>query len=149
MIPDLKPEMQDLIKRISVRATYYGNKMPDSVMRQFVVEETELNCGVLVPYWISVFQRGRGARKSTTESGLVKRIYNWMEKHNLFSAKAKTIQQKMNQAKSVTWYINKYGNAHFRSKVFVDIYETERKVTISNIQKVFSSEIDKITMDVL
>ena len=39
MIIDIKPELQDLINRISNRNMYSGNKIPESIMRQFEIEE--------------------------------------------------------------------------------------------------------------
>lgn len=63
--------------------------------------------------------------------------------------KSGTAKGKVNEAKSVTWYLNKYGNKQFRNKVFIDIYESERKKTIEKINQKFSLEIDKITMDVI
>jgi len=55
----------------------------------------------------------------------------------------------LNEAKSITWYINKYGNKHFRSKTFVDVYETARKEFIDRINSKYSLEISKITMEVI
>jgi hypothetical protein len=147
MNPDLKPEMQELINNISTKNTYSGNKISESIMRQFEIEETDRNCGILVPFWLSVTQKGRGPRKSNTNHNLWKIIYRWMEKRNMF--KSGTAKGKVNEAKSVTWYINKYGNQQFRNKVFIDIYETERKRTIEKIDAKFSQAISKITMEVI
>jgi hypothetical protein len=147
MIPDLKPEMQELINNISQKNTYSGNKISESIMRQFEIEETDLNCGILVPFWLPVTQKGRGPRKSNKDYGLWKIIYRWMERKNMF--KSGTPKGKINEAKFVTWYINKYGNQQFRNKVFIDIYETERKKTIEKIDKKFSQAISKITMEVI
>jgi hypothetical protein len=126
---------------------YYGNKIPDSIMSLFKIVEDDFHCGIEVPYWIGVLQRGRGKRKSNQSSGLVNKIYAWMQSRNMF--RSKTAKGKINEAKFVTYYINKYGNAHFRSKRFVDIYETARKETIKKIEDKFSKEISKITMDVI
>jgi hypothetical protein len=147
MIPDLKPELKSMIDGISRRNTYYGNKISDSIMRMLIIEETELNCGVVAPYWLGVLQRGRGPRKSTTSSGLINIIYKWMSKRGMF--KSLTEKGKLNEARYMTWYINKFGNKQFRNKVFIDIYESERKIAIENIDKKFSSQIEKITMDIL
>jgi hypothetical protein len=147
MKPDLKPEMEQLIKAIGSRNMYSGNKIPTSVLSLFKIEETDKNIGILVPFWISVLQKGRGPRKSNVDSGLVKIIYKWMEKHNMF--RSSTPKGKMNEARSITWYINKYGNKQFRSKTFIDIYDSERKQTIEKIDKKFSGVIDKVTMDIL
>lgn len=116
-------------------------------MKMFTVEITELHDGILVPYWLGVLERGRGPRKSNVDTGLYKKIYKWMQKRNMF--KSKTPQGKLNEAKQMTYYINKYGNQQFRSKVFVDIYTSVRKQTIEKIEKKFSQQISKITMDIL
>ena len=144
---DLKPELQELIDNIAKKNMYSGNRISDSIMKLFEIEVRDDGAGILVPYWISVTQRGRGPRKSTKSSNLWKKIYKWMQRRNMF--KSGTAKGKINEAKYVTWYINKYGNKQFRSKVFVDIYETERKKTIEKIDKKFSLIIGKITMDVL
>ena len=147
MIPDLKPELNNLIEEISKKNMYSGNKIPDSIMKLFEIEETGGTIGILVPYWLGVLQRGRGARSSTKSSGLVNKIYKWMQKRNMF--KSKTSQGRLNEARGLTWYINKYGNKQFRNKVFVDIYEQERKKTIEQINNKFSASISKITMEVI
>jgi len=144
---DLKTELQELIDNIAKQNMYSGNKISDSIMKLFQIEVRDTGAGILVPYWISVLQRGRGPRRSTKSSGLVKIIYRWMQKRNMF--KSSTAKGKLNEAKYLTWYINKYGNQQFRSKVFVDIYETERKKTIEKIDNKFSLIIGKITMDVI
>lgn len=147
MIPNLKPEMAELIKNISQKNMYSGNKISESIMRMFTIEETDFNCGIIVPYWLSVLERGRGPRRSSIDTGLWKRIYRWMESRNMF--KSGTAKGKINEAKFVTYYINKYGNKQFRNKVFVDIYKTEREKTITKINEKFEKEIHKITMDVI
>lgn len=147
MIPDLKPELNNLITEISKKNMYSGNKIPDSIMKLFEVEEKDGSIGILVPYWLGVLQRGRGARKSNKSSGLVDIIYSWMRKRNMF--KSKTPEGRRNEARGLTWYINKYGNKQFRNKVFVDIYESERKKAIEQINNKFSLEISKITMEVI
>ena len=144
---DLKPELQELIDNIARKNMYSGNKISDSIMRLFEIEVRDDGAGILVPYWISVTQQGRGPRKSTKSSNLWKIIYAWMERHNMFKSGIR--EGKINEAKNVTWYINKYGNKQFRNKVFVDIYESERKKTIEKIDKKFSLIIGKITMEVI
>jgi hypothetical protein len=144
---DLKPELDEMVKLIGQRNSYSGNKISDSIMRMFTVEITELHDGILVPYWLSVLERGRGPRKSTKDSGLFKKIYRWMEKRNMF--KSTTSKGKLSEAKYMTWYINKYGNQQFRNKTYIDIYNTVRKETIAKIDKKFGFAINKITMDVI
>lgn len=144
---DIVPELQDLIKRISAKSTFYGNRIPDSIMKMFEIEKTDRSAGILVPAWIPVLERGRGPRKSNKDSGLVKRIYAWMERRGMFEAD--TTEGKMREAKAMTWYINKYGNKHFRSGVFIDIYQTERATTIVRINKRHELAIGRITKGVL
>lgn len=144
---DLKPELQELIDNIAKKNMYSGNKISDSIMKMFEIEVRDDGAGILVPYWLGVLQRGRGPRKSTKDSGLWRIIYKWMQRRNMF--RSGTAKGKINEAKYVTWYINKYGNKQFRNKIFVDIYETERKKTIEKIDKKFSLIIGKIIMEVI
>ena len=144
---DFVPELQDLIKRISTKNLFYGNKIPASIMAMFTIEQTDRSAGIIVPYWIPVVERGRGPRKSNKDHGLVNKIYKWMDKRGMFEAT--TPEGKMREAKAMTWYINKYGNQHFRSGVFIDVYKTERAVTIDRVNKRMSLAIGKITMDVI
>ena len=143
----IKADLEELVENISKRNMYSGNKIPESIMDMFVIEIREDGGGVLVPYWLGVLQRGRGPRKGTKDFGLVNKIYRWMQKRNMF--KTSTDEGKFNEARSMTWYINKYGNQQFRNKVFVDIYETERQRTIAKIDKKFDSILSKITMEVI
>ena len=147
MIPDLKPELNNMIQQISMKNTYSGNKISDSIIRMLLIEETELSIGIVAPFWLGVLERGRGPRRSNVDSGLWKKIFKWMEKRNLF--KSSSPEGKMREAKSMTWYINKYGNQQFRNKVFVDIYESIRKKTIEDIDMKFGLSISKITYDIL
>lgn len=144
---DLKPELAEMIKLIGERNNYSGNKIPESIMKMFEVEITELHDGILVPYWLGVLERGRGPRRSNIDTGLYKKIYRWMEKRNMF--RSGTVKGKLREAKFMTWYINKYGNQQFRNKTFIDVYTSVRKATIEKIEKKFSDKIDKITMEVL
>jgi hypothetical protein len=147
MIPDIKPELQELITNIGNRTSYSGGKIPASIMRMFEIIETDVSAGVLVPFWLPVVQQGRGPRKSNKDSGLWKTIYAWMQRKNLF--RSGTPKGRVNEAKSLTWYINKFGNKHFRSKQFIDVYKTEREKTIEKINKKYGFAISKITMDIL
>jgi len=144
---DLKPELDEMVRLIGQRNSYSGNKISDSIMRMFSVEITDFHDGILVPYWLGVLERGRGPRKSNVDSGLFKKIYRWMEKHNMF--RSGTAKGKLREAKFMTWYINKHGNQQFRNKIYVDVYNTVRKETIAKIDKKFSFAINKITMEVI
>ena len=147
MNPDIKPELQGLIDKIRQRSMYSGNKIPESIMSLFEIVETENSAGILVPYWIPVLQKGRGPRKSTKDHQLYLKIYKWMQKHNMFTSQ--TEQGRISEAKGLTWYINKYGNKHFRDGRFVDIYKTAREETIKQIDAKVWWAIDKITMEVI
>jgi hypothetical protein len=142
-----RPELEELVKNISTKNTYSGNKISDSIMKMFTVEETKTNSGVLVPYWLGVVEHGRGVRKSNVDSGLAKKIYFWMQRKGMF--RSKTEQGKLAEAKAMTWYINHYGNKQFRNKVFVDIFTTERKKTIEKVNEKMDKTLTKITFDIL
>jgi len=147
MTPDLNTELQQFIDNISKRNMYSGNKIPESIMKQFVIVEDDYHIGIEVPYWLSVLERGRGPRRSTKDHGLWKKIYNWMERKNMF--RSGTEKGKINEAKGLTWYINKHGNEQFRKKVYIDIYNSERRILIEKIDQRFNFFIGKITMDIL
>ena len=143
----IAPDLQQMIDNISTKNMYSGNKIPDSIMNQFFLEVRDSGAGVLVPFWLSVLQDGRGPRRATKSSGLVKKIFNWMNKRGMF--KSSTRRGKLAEAKAMTWYINKYGNQQFRNKVFVDIYKTERAKTIAIIDNKVGFAINEITMEVI
>jgi len=147
LMSEIRPDLEEMIANISQRNTFYGNKIPESIMRQFEIEEKETSIGVLVPYWLPVLEHGRGPRRSTKDHGLIKIIYEWMRRRNMFQSA--TDKGRINEARFMTWYINKYGNKQFRSKVFKDVYTTERKKTIEKINKKFSFFIDRITTQIL
>ena len=146
---DLKPELEEMIKQISQRNMYSGNKIPDSIMKMFEIEITDLHDGILVPYWLGVLERGRGPRKSNVDAGLQKKIKRWMAKRNMF--KSKTAIGRENEAKRLTWYINHWGNKQFNkgNPIFMDVYTTVRKQTIEKIDKKFGEVIGKITYAVI
>ena len=143
----IRPELEELIRNISQRMTYSGRKMPESVTRQFEIVESPESSGILVPYWLPVFEHGRGPRKNNKDHGLVYIIYDWMRRHNKF--RSVTEKGKFNEARSLTWYINKYGNKQFRGKTFVDIYTAERQKTIQKIDEKYSISIGQITSEIL
>lgn len=146
---DLKPELEEMVKLISQRNSYSGNKISDSIMKMFEVEITELHDGILVPYWLGVLERGRGPwRGQNVGNPLLRvRIYNWIIKHNLFSDK--NDKEKKGLAFVIARKINKEGNKQFRTHTFVDVYTSVRKQTIEKINKKFSDKISQITYDIL
>lgn len=146
-IIDISNELQSLINVIAARPTYYGRPVSQSIIKQMQIEIRPNGAGIIAPFWISVLQYGRGPRKSTTNSELWKRMYGWMEKHNLF--RSATERGKINEAKRMTWYINKYGNEHFRSKQFIDVYESAVKQTIANVERKYTEFAFRIASDIL
>jgi hypothetical protein len=147
-VPDLKPALDRMVQTIATRMMYSGKRIPVSVMNLIRVEiHATGGGGVSAPFWLGVLQRGRGARKSTTDSGLWKRIYGWMEKRSMF--KARTAEGKIAEAKGMTWYINKYGNKQFREKAFVDIYEQARQQCEREVMTEYGLAINNITKDIM
>lgn len=144
---ELQPILSRFVAQIATRNMYGGNKIPASVMRMIQVEIRDNGGGVTAPYWLSVLEQGRGARKSNKDHGLVKIIYKWMAKRGMF--RSSTPEGKMSEAKGMTWYINKYGNQQFRAKAFVDIYTQARQQTIAEIEQEYSLAIGKITQDII
>ena len=149
MKPDIKPELRKLTQAIAARPLYRGSKIPAEILAMFEIRETDSSCGLLVPVWFSVFQNGRGPWRGTNigKPLLRVKIYNWMKKKGLF--KSSTEAGKRGEAFVIARYINKYGNEQFRNHVFIDVYETERKKTLEEIDKKMSAFIGKITMDVI
>jgi len=147
MIPDLNTELKQFIDNIGKRNMYSGNKIPESIMKQFVIAEDDYHIGIEVPYWLGVLERGRGPRRSTKDHGLWKKIYRWMERKNMF--RSRTDKGRISEAKGLTWYINKHGNEQFRKKVYIDIYNSERRMLIEKIDERFSFFIGKITTDII
>ena len=144
---NLRPEFEAFIKKIASRTAYGGQPVSASIIAKLEIEIRTNGGGVLAPFWLSVLERGRGRRKSTTDSGLWRKMYAWMERRGMF--KSKTSAGKINEAKGLTWYINKYGNKQFREGRFVDIYTQARKETIASIEQKYSLEINRITKDIL
>jgi len=143
----IAPFLEELQKNIAQKNTFYGNKVSPTIMKLFEVEIRNDGAGLLVPYWIGVLQRGRGPRKNTTDHGLRNKMYRWMSSRGLF--RSATTKGKRNEARFMAMYINKYGNKQFRTKTFIDIYDTERKKTIKKIDNQFGMMIGEITMDVI
>ncbi len=144
---DLKTPLDKMVKTIGQKNTYHGNRISDSIMRMIEVEMRISGAGVLAPYWLGVMERGRGPRKSAKDHNLAAKIFAWMRKRNMF--RSRTPEGQLAEAKSMTWYINKYGNQHFRSKQFVDIYKSAREQCVMDVTEEYGREISKITQDIL
>lgn len=147
VLPDITPELQALIDAIGKRSTYGRRPVSPRIMRQIVIETRQDGAGVLAPFWLGVLQYGRGPRKGKKSSDLWKSIYTWMAKNGMF--KSTTAKGKINEAKGVTWYINKYGNQQFRSKAYIDIYDTERKKCIADVFKKYDRLSTQVTRQIL
>lgn len=139
--------LERMVQEISTRNTYSGGKISSSIIEMLKLEEREDGVGVLAPFWLSVTERGRGPRKSSTDSGLAQKLYRWMAKRNMF--KSRTEKGKINEAKGLAWYINKYGNKQFREKAFTDIYTSARESAIKDITEEYGKMAIQITKDIL
>lgn len=120
--------------------------MPQSVAKLIDVEIRQNGAGVLAPFWLIVLERGRGARKNSTDHKLYTKIYDWMAKRNMF--KSKTEKGRINEAKSLTWFINKYGTKMYRDGMFKDVYTKETEKAIEKIDKAISLELYRITREI-
>ena len=120
--------------------------MPASVAKLIEVEIRDNGAGVLAPFWLPVLERGRAPRKNSTDNKLYTKIYDWMAKRNMF--KSKTEKGRINEAKSLTWFINKYGTKMYRDGVFKDIYSRETEKAIEKIDKAIQLEAYKITREI-
>jgi hypothetical protein len=146
---DLRPELEEMVKLIGQRNGYRGRKISPVIMSQFVIEITDFHDGVLVPFWLGILEHGRGPWRGTNigKPLLRVKIYDWMQKYNLFKSGTET--GKRSEAFVIARKINKLGNEQFRKGVYVDVYNTVRKETIAKIDKKFGFAINKITMEVL
>ena len=153
---DIKARCEELVTEMFAKGkTFHGKPLSSSFKPMIAVEGNKNAAKILVPYWWPVTQYGRGKRRTTkTEwtnfkgaefSTFQLAIYMWMEKYNRF--KAKTEKGKINEAKSVAWYINKYGDAHKRSGTFIDIYDTLVKQLSEKLTKEVGMVALKITSD--
>jgi len=145
----IAPFLEELQKNIGQKNTFYGNKVSPTIMKLFEVETRQDGAGLLVPYWIGVTQRGRGPRIHPKDHNLKGKMKAWMQKRGMLTAK--TQRGRNNQVKSMVWYINHYGNKQFNlgNPKYIDIYDTERKITIKKIDNQFGLMIGKITTDIL
>ena len=144
---DITLELRQFVDTIATRNTYHGNRISKSLMDMIEIEVREDGAGVLAPYWFSVMEQGRGPRKSTKDHELWKKIYAWMRKRNMFKSRTET--GRINEAKSLTWYINKYGNEQFRRKVFIDVYTAAREETIETVGQKYLIMAEQLTEEIL
>ncbi len=145
----IKPDLEAFVRNVGNRNGYHGNKISKSVMDMWEIEVRENGAGVLVPYWMGVLEWGRGPRLKNKDHKLYLKIKAWMAKRGML--KGTTEEQRDNEAKRLTWYINRYGNQQYNlgNRIFVDVYRSEREKTIEAIGKKFFALADKITKDVI
>lgn len=138
----------DMVDEIFTKGRTFYNKPLSSTLRPLVeVVVTERGAKVEVPFWFPVQQYGRGIRKSNVYQGFDIAIYNWMKKRNMF--KSKTTEGQIREAKSVAWYINKYGNKHYRSGRYIDIYDTIVKETTEKVVEMYGNYALKISSEMV
>ena len=102
---------------------------------------------VTVPYWFSITEHGRGVRKSSKNYNLDQKIYKWMKERNMF--KSQTAKGRINEARGLTWYINKYGTKQFRNKEFRDVYTSETQKLVMEVNRMALTQVKKITSDLV
>jgi hypothetical protein len=155
---DIKKSCEKLVEDIfSKGKTVHGNKISSKIKDMVVVEGNKTSARVLVPYWFSVTQYGRGKRKTTKTdwtnvqgyelSSFQLALYEWMKKYNRF--RSKTLAGQINDAKRLAYYINANGNYHYRQKIYIDIYDTLTKQLVIDLQKEIATIALKITSDLI
>ena len=138
--PEVKAVIEDYVKAMQ-------DKLPASLAVLIRTEYHSEGITVLVPFWFPITEKGRGPRKASQESNLWMKIYEWMERRNMF--RSRTPQGKINEAKGLTWYINKYGTRQFREKLYKDIYTTATQEVKDRLAKDFKQKVLQIASDVV
>jgi len=139
--------LTEIEKILNDYATTIKAAMPASVAKLIDVEIRDNGAGVLAPFWLSVLEHGRGPRKNTTDHKLYLKIYAWMDRRNLF--KSRTVKGRINEAKGVTWFINKHGTKMFRDGVFKEVYTKETEKAIKKIDETIRIKLYKVTSELL
>lgn len=144
---------ENILNRIlSESKSYHGHSLT-GLRPLFQVEGGRDSATIYAPYWVDALQRGRGARKSNKTtwsnlngyemSALQLALYRWMEKHNSF--RSSTEKGKINDAKSLAFYINKYGTKQYREGKYIDIYDTIIKQAAEQLYEDVGREAVRIT----
>jgi len=155
---NVKADLEKLVNEIFAKGkSFYGSPLSPSLRKLVHIEGTHTSGQVEVPRWFPVLQKGRGPRKTTKTnyfnvngyrlSTFQYAIYNWMDKHNMFESQ--TQAGKINEAKGMAWYINKYGNKHYRSGQYIDVYDTLVKELKTELRKEFTKEALRITSNLV
>lgn len=104
------------------------------------LQATGAGARIMVPFWFSVFERGRKPRTSTESSGTSPNpelsmfeynLFNWMRKKGKLRG---TQKQQINQVKGLRYHINQEGTADYqkgKGQIVNDIYTsvlTEKRI---------------------
>lgn len=122
-------------------------KLPNSLAAMIHTNSQPNKATVTVPYWFSITEHGRGVRKSSKNYNLDQKIYKWMQERNMF--KSQTAKGRINEARGLTWYINKYGTKQFRNKEFRDVYTSETQKLVMEVNRMALTQVKKITSDLV
>ena len=122
-------------------------KLPNSLAAMIHTNSQPNKATVTVPYWFSITEHGRGIRKSINNYNLEQKIYKWMQDRNMF--KSQTAKGRINEARGLTWYINKYGTKQFRNKEFRDVYTSETQKLALEVNRLALTQVKKISSDLV
>ena len=122
-------------------------KLPNSLAAMIHTNSQPNKATVTVPYWFSITEHGRGVRKSSKNYNLDQKIYKWMQERNMF--KSQTAKGRINEARGLTWYINKYGTKQFRNKEFRDVYTSETQKLAMEVNQLALTQVKKISSDLV
>lgn len=140
----IQAEVEQFVNRIKAKLP---NSLADLVIATYDNSLASRKATVMVPYWFPIVEHGRGPRKSGVGSDLWVKIYRWMEARNMF--KSTTNKGKINEALSLTWYINKYGTKQFREHIYKDIYTSETRALQVAVRAKALAIVKKITSDLV
>lgn len=140
----MRPEITALIDSYAARIRA---KMPRSVAALVAVNHEATRSTVTGPYWLSVVENGRKPRRSSEDHRLYLRIYAWMDRKGLFESRSP--KGKLNEAKSLTWYINKYGTKQYRERVYKDVYTTETRKLRDDLLNEYGRIVQNIASDLV
>lgn len=129
--------VNDIRGNLSSSGSNATGKTSTSVQYSVSEDGTKTTLFVYGRPFIFTVETGRGPRKSTRSYNLASNILEWLETTGKVSGLSQI--QKESKAKSLTWFINKFGTKLYR--------QGGRKDIISNV--VTPTLFDKITDDVM
>lgn len=142
--------------------TIYDNigKNEPKVKKYMDYIKTNYGAKILTTSWFFTFEKGRGKRKSTQRSqpdetisgqklsAFEARLYRWMEKRGKLTAK--TPKGKINQAKSLRYFINKRGTRLYRSGGKKTVYSNEiNEKALNELNEQIGDEAVKIVTEIV